>query len=92
MKLFIERLIYSLKKELKAWSIVILFAIPLMLVIFIVGYATILLPMQFLEGYIGEFAALWVVAIFIVGMIIVNWKTLKGWFIWQFIEPFQKNK
>lgn len=90
MKLFMERLIYSIKKELKAWSIALLVAIPFMIIVFVVGYVVILLPMQFLENYIGKYSPLWAGVLAVVVISIGNWESIKKWFDWQFIEPFKK--
>lgn len=48
------------------------------------------LPYFYLHSVYGEWAILWFVFILVVVTIIVFWKDLKGWFIWQFIEPFKK--
>ncbi len=52
----------------------------------------VLLPIWLLKFLIGDYALWWFVIVFIGLPILGEWDNVKDWFIWQFVEPFRKNK
>lgn len=92
MKLFLERLKCSFKKESANWFIAIVMALVIMFGVIIIMLTTVLFPIHMLGYIIGDYSYLWVVALPLGVLAYYERKQIKRWFNWQFIEPFKKDE
>lgn len=90
MKLFLERLGETIKNQIVLLLIVLIISIPIIIVAGIVVFLIIYIPLITLQKYIGDWSALWGLVLFIGIWISLEFKSIKQWVHWQFIEPFKK--
>lgn len=88
MNLFLERL----KKSVTETTIVTIYILVNLVIVSGIILIVFILPMYFLELFIGEYAHWWFVITMLTLVGLAMKDSVKLWIQWQLIEPFKNKK